>query len=120
MDFWNNLEEAIGKTQKREENHDLKQEDIFNDSEITQLEWELAKKLEAIEEFTVDRFEEEYAILEDRKTGKMKHVLQSQLPKQIEEGDILLCIHGKYIINKDQTQIRQSQIEEKTKDLWEE
>lgn len=120
MDFWNRLEAAIEKTQKREENGIEKRENLISNTEITEEEWKLAQKLDAIEEFTIDRFEEQYAILEDRKTGKMKNVLQSKLPIQAEEGDILVCIHGKYAIDKNQTQNRERYMEEKTKDLWEE
>ena len=55
----------------------------------TSEEMELAKKLDAIEEYSVDRFEGEYAVLENRKTNEIKNVKKDMLPENIKEGSIL-------------------------------
>ena len=56
---------------------------------IDEEEIELAQKLDAIEEYAIDRFEENMVILEDRKTGKMKNVTKDKIPEECHEGDIL-------------------------------
>ena len=73
MDIFENLGEAIKETlenviEKNNTNIDTKRSNLSND------EVELAKKLDAIEEFTIDRFEGDFAVLEDRNTGKMLDV----------------------------------------------
>lgn len=86
---------------------------------IDEEEIELAQKLDAIEEYTIDRFEENMVILEDRKTGKMKNIIKDKLPEGCKEGDILKCINGKYILDKEETKKVEKEIQDKYKDLWE-
>lgn len=120
MSFWHNLEQAIEKTQQIENDPYKKQEKLISRDQITPEEWEVANKLNAIQEYVIDRFEEGIAVLEEQTTGKMEHVLQSKLPEQAKEGDCILCIHGKYAIDKNQTQARENKIGEKTNELWDE
>lgn len=121
MDFLENLGEAIEKTiemNKQElNNEDLKEINI-KDSSISTNEIELAKKLDAIEEFTVDRIEEGIAVLENRKTLKIENVEKEKLPKDIKEGDILNKINGKYFINETKTKEATERIQEKMNKLW--
>ena len=121
MDFLENLGEAIEKTiemNKQElNNEDLKEINI-KDSSISTNEIELAKKLDAIEEFTVDRIEEGIAVLENRKTLKIENVEKEKLPKDIKEGDILNKINGKYFINETRTKEATERIQEKMNKLW--
>ena len=67
---------------------------------------------------TVDRFEGDMVVLEDRKSNKMINVKREDLPSDIKEGDILKMINGKYFIDKDFTQEISEIIKKKMDDLW--
>lgn len=117
MDIFENLGDAIKETlenvvEKSKTNIDTKGTNLSND------EVELAKKLDAIEEFTVDRFESNFVILEDRNTGKMLDVKKEDLPKNVKEGDILDKINGKYTVNQEKTLEAKERIKNKMKNLW--
>ncbi|MCI8411111.1 MAG: DUF3006 domain-containing protein [Clostridia bacterium] len=118
MDFLENLGEAIQKTISKE---DIKKIEIKNDQgacPFSQEEIELAEKLDAIEEFTVDRFEGDIVVLEDRKTGNMINVNKDEVPDIAREGEILKRINGKYMVNKEKTQEVSDRIKNKMDDLW--
>ena len=85
---------------------------------FSQEEIELAEKLDAIEEFTVDRFEGDIVVLEDRKTGNMINVNKDEVPDIAREGEILKRINGKYMVNKEKTQEVSDRIKNKMDDLW--
>ena len=117
MDIFENLGEAIKETlenvvEKAKTNIDTKGSNLSND------EVELAKKLDAIEEFTIDRFEGDIAVLEDRNNGKMLDVKKEDLPENIKEGDILDKINGKYTVNPEKTLESKERIKDKMKKLW--
>ena len=121
MNFLENLGEAIEKTiemNKQELNNEDSKEINIKDSNISTSEIELAKKLDAIEEFTVDRIEDKIAVLENRKTLKIENVEKEKLPKEIKEGDILNKINGKYFINETRTKEATERIQEKMNKLW--
>ena len=121
MNFLENLGEAIEKTiEANKQKLDNKKSPKINikDSNISTNEIELAKKLDAIEEFTVDRIEEGIVVLENRKTLKTENVEAKKLPKEIKEGDILNKINGKYFINEKQTKEVTKRIQEKMNKLW--
>ena len=61
-DLGNKLINEMSKTM--ENNKNINSGNGINEDEI-----ELAQKLDAIEEFTVDRFEEKYVVLENSKTN---------------------------------------------------
>ena len=84
----------------------------------TSEEMELAKKLDAIEEYSVDRFEGEYAVLENRKTNEIKNVKKDMLPENIKEGSILQYVNGKYTYNEERTQEEVNRIQDKMNKLW--
>ena len=84
----------------------------------TSEEMELAKKLDAIEEYSVDRFEGEYAVLENRKTNEIKNVKKDMLPENIKEGSILQYVNGKYTYNEELTKEETNRIQEKMNKLW--
>lgn len=84
----------------------------------TSEEIELAKKLDAIEEYSVDRFEGEYAVLENRKTNEIKNVKRDMLPENIKEGSILQYVNGKYTYNEELTKEETNRIQEKMNKLW--
>lgn len=117
MDIFENLGDVIKETlenviEKSKTNIDTKGTNLFND------EVELAKKLDAIEEFTVDRFESDFVVLEDRNTGKMLDVKKEDLPRDIKEGDILDKINGKYTVNQEKTLEAKERIKNKMKKIW--
>ena len=84
----------------------------------TSEEMELAKKLDAVEEYSVDRFEGEYAVLENRKTNETKNVKKDMLPENIKEGSILQYVNGKYVYNEDLTKEETNRIQDKMNKLW--
>lgn len=68
--------------------------------------------------YTVDRFEERYAILE-AETGENIHVLRNLLPVEAQEGSVLRYEDGIYIIDFEYTKKRKSTVSEKFKRLKE-
>lgn len=94
--------------------------DIKNDikQNNTSEEMELAKKLDAIKEYTVDRFEGDYAILEDRKTNEIKNVKKDMLPENIKEGSILQYVNEKYVLDEERTKEEMNRIKDRMKNLW--
>ena len=117
MDILQNLGDAIKETlenviEKSKDRFDIKNSSL-SDSEV-----ELAEKLDAIEEFTIDRFEGDFVVLEDRNTGKMIDVRKEDLPNEIKEGDILDKINGKYVVNEKKTIEAREQIKSKMDKLW--
>jgi len=67
---------------------------------------------------TIDRFEEEFAVVEfdDR---KVVNILKDKLPKEAKEGDVLKFDHEMITIDYKETEKRRREIEELTKDLFE-
>lgn len=117
FNFLENLGKSIQKTiEKQNERNNI---DISEVEGIENEEIELANKLDAVEEYTIDRFEENMAVLEDRKTGKMKNIEKEKMPENTKEGDIIKCINGKYFKDEKETIQVENEIEEKYKNLWE-
>lgn len=96
-----------------------KNKNIEADNGINENEIELAQKLGAIEEFTIDRIEDNIAVLENRETKEIVNVDISKLPQNINEGEILNKINGKYILDKDKTEEVSNRIKNKMNNLWE-
>ena len=80
---------------------------------------ELTERLEMMEkELTVDRFEGEVAVCEDRQTKKTYNIEKSKLPEDIKEGSMIKFENGKYVkceIIEDEIANR---IVNKMEDLW--
>ena len=114
LNFFEKLENAVEKTlqnQKNIENIEIQ--------EVDKEEIELAQKLDAIEEYIIDRFEGNIVVLEDRKTGKMKNIKKNIIPDNCKEGDVLKRINGKYFLDKKETNKKENEIKEKYNNLWE-
>lgn len=109
INFLEKLEQSIEKTINQEKKIEG----------IEKQEIELAQKLDAIEEYTIDRFEENIAVIENKKTGKMKNIHKEKLPSECKEGDIIKCINGKYFLDLEETKKTEKDIQEKYSDLWE-
>ena len=75
--------------------------------------------IENVEEYTIDRFEEDMVVIENRKTGKMKNIEKEKISPECKEGDIIKCINGKYFLDVDETEKIEKDIQEKYNDLWE-
>lgn len=117
LNFLENLGKSIQKTiEKQNERKNINVSEVEG---IENEEIELANKLDAIEEYTIDRFEENIAVLEDRKTGKTKNIEKEKIPENTKEGDIIKCINGKYFKDEEKTRKVENEIEEKYKNLWE-
>ncbi|BDR68483.1 DUF3006 domain-containing protein [Clostridium tetani] len=65
----------------------------------------------------IDRFEEEYAVVE-LEDGSMLNLPKLEVPKEAKEGDALL-IKLDVSIDYNKTEKLKKEIEELTKDLWE-
>ncbi len=63
----------------------------------------MTQRLDMVEEYTIDRFEGNKAVLENRKTGEMKNIEKNKLPKEAAEGNILNYVNGKYFLNQEKT-----------------
>lgn len=106
LNFLENLKKEIEKDIKK------------TDNSIENTELDLAKKLGVILEFSIDRIEENIVILENRRTSESIKVEKSKLPSNIKEGDILKCINGKYMLDKDRTINETERIKNKMDGLW--
>lgn len=106
LEIFNNIKEEITNIK-----NEMKKNNISE-------EMELAKKLDAIEEYSVDRFEGEYAVLENRKTNEIKNVKKDMLPENIKEGSILQYVNGKYTYNEELTKEETNKIRDKMNKLW--
>lgn len=80
---------------------------------------ELTERLEKMEqELVIDRFEGNVAICEDRKTGKIQEINRQQLPKDIQEGDMLIYQDGNYRKDAEKQTEIENRIAKKMEDLW--
>lgn len=68
--------------------------------------------------FTIDRIEENKAILECE-NGEFVTLELSSLPKNIKEGDILNFDAGSYFLNADETEKRKEKIKNLMSSLFE-
>ena len=108
IDFLNNIQENI------EKKFETLKEDI-SDNLID----EASKKLGLDnEEFSLDRFEENRAILENRKTNEMIEVDRNRIPKDAKEGDILKFIDNEFKIDMELTNQKSEEIKEKINKIW--
>ena len=69
-------------------------------------------------ELIVDRLEEEYIVCEDENKN-IVNILKDEVEDEVKEGDILIFLDGKYIVNKEKTKDRKEYIQDLIKDLWE-
>lgn len=72
-----------------------------------------------IELYTIDRFEGDMAVIENRKTREIKNIEKEKIPEECKEGDIIKSINGKYFLDEEQTKEVEKNIHEKYKNLWE-
>ena len=118
MDILQNIGELIKETLEDVKNDKLQKNSLSSNTNISNEELELAQKLDAIQEYTLDRYEGNIAVLENRKTGKMENIDRSKLPENLEEGSIIKCINGKYIFDKVKTEELSKKMKQKIDNLW--
>ena len=58
----------------------------------------------------IERFEGEFAVLENANTGEFVEVNKKELPPSAKEGDILELCDGKYIVDKEKTADRRRSV----------
>lgn len=114
FEFLEKMQEVIKNTIEEDRQKDIP----IEDSNINSTEIELAKKLNAMEEFSVDRLEDDIVVLENRENGNRMNVEREKLPANIKEGDILKSINGKYSLDKQKTLEESSRIRDKMNNLW--
>lgn len=100
--------------------HTVTKEVLLNidiDSFIKDLEGRMENMNEE-KEYTVDRFENDIAICEDRNTKEMISIPKKNLPKGIKEGSILAYKDGKYRIDIEKEKEISERIKTKMDKLW--
>jgi len=113
LNLFENLNDRINKTLEK-----TKKEKIIKPSNIYEDELNLAKKLDAIEEYTIERFEENIVVLENRENQKMINVGRDKIPEGAKEGDIVRVINGKILKDEKKTEEVSERIKNKMDDLW--
>lgn len=90
-----------------------------NEIDINQFQRELTNKLEEMEnKFTVDRFEGDIAVLENRDTGEMININKNDLPQDAKEGAILKLNNNKYEIDLEEQKEVEKRIKDKMNKIW--
>ena len=90
-----------------------------NEIDMEEFQRELTNKLEEMESrFTIDRFEGDVAVLENRDTGEMLNVSKKDLPQDAKEGTILKLNKDKYETDPEEQKIVADRIKNKMKNLW--
>lgn len=115
LDIFRDLDKIINKISEKDK---LKGDILIKNANISEDELSLAQKLDAIKEYTVERFEENIVVLEDRKTQKMLNIEKNKLPNKIKEGDIIKEINGKFLKDEEKTEEVLERIKNKMDDLW--
>ncbi len=94
-------------------------ERTLKNNEMEKFQVELSNKLEKMEEkFTIDRFEGNVAVCENRTTGEFIEIEKEKLPNNIKEGTIIKKLNDNYIIDEKETEEVSKRIKEKMDRLW--
>lgn len=97
----------------REESHQ-----VFISEFLKELEKGLRNMNNEIKEYTIDRFEGDFAVCEDRDTGEMVDFKRDDLPQNAREGSILQYSNGKFELDSKQEQEVSERIKQKMDNLW--
>ena len=68
-------------------------------------------------EFVIDRFEGEFAVLEDE-NGSFQNIKKSLFPQNAKESDCVIFKDGKYTISKEKTESLKQEIDDLMEDLF--
>lgn len=105
LDLFNNLGKNISSNSSNN----------FIDNFINELKNFLDKNSNSL--YTLDRFEGDFAILENRNTKKMTGIPISNIPSNAKEGDILKLSNGSYVIDYKETNLVSDRIRDKMDNL---
>ena len=67
--------------------------------------------------YTLDRFEGNFAVLENRTTKELTDIPISNIPSNAKEGDILKFSNGSYVVDYEETRTVSDKIREKMDNL---
>lgn len=79
------------------------------------------KKMPTIDEesfWVIDRFEENFAICENRETKEIRKINLYDLPENIKEGSVLKLKNDKYELDLEEEKKIEERISEKMKNIW--
>lgn len=79
---------------------------------------ELKNSIEKKSQFSIDRFEGDFAICENKETNEMININKSLLPSNCKEEDIIKLENGVYIIDKATTNAEQEEIKNMVNNLF--
>lgn len=65
----------------------------------------------------IDRFEGNYAVVEDSEADAVTNIHKALIPESAKEGDVLSYENGAYIVDTEATEKRRSEISELMKKL---
>jgi len=65
----------------------------------------------------IDRFEGEYAVLDIE--GKLENIKKSEIPENAGEGDVLLKLAGRWIIDRGGTETLKKEVDDLAEEIWE-
>lgn len=68
--------------------------------------------------FSIDRFEDDYAVCENLITGEFINIKKDLLPSNAKEGSILKFENNQYIIDTEKTKIAQEEIKQLVNNLF--
>ena len=113
-------------------NHGITNENLARNNKLTKSEKEkfiqclIKKVFEKMDKisitectYVIDRFEQNYAVCENRDNGDMINIDISKLPPNIHEGDILKYKDNTYIIDENERKEIEERINEKVKNIFE-
>lgn len=85
---------------------------------IEKLIQEIIQKLEKGKILVIDRFEGDFAVCEDRESGKMHNIEISKLPQNVKEGDVIKLKNNQYSIDEEKNKEIEERINNKRKNLF--
>ena len=68
--------------------------------------------------FSIDRFEGEFAVCENRETGEFVNIPKSELPEGCKPGSILKFENGKYVLDIEKTKKEQEIVKNMVSNLF--
>lgn len=83
---------------------------------------DFTKQLESrlkMEQYTIDRFEGDFAVCEEEKTGKMVNIRKTDIPAEAKEGSIIVKENNQYKVDNEKTNQVAERIKKKMDNLWE-
>ena len=67
--------------------------------------------------YTIDRFEGDYVVVQNKETGEIKNILVVDVPTDVAEGDTLVFTNNVYTIDHEETRISREEIQKLMEEL---